>query len=206
MVCKSPPSDSIVFSPDGKTLVLGGSFSGYAKVYSVNGTTVTYISNIYSNNGTASLSAYVNSVSFSPDGKVLVLGGRLAGNAKAYSVNGNTITYVSDICADNGTTALNGDVDSISFSPDSKTLILGGGFRGRGKVYSVNNTVATYVSDIYADNGTTALSDYARLATFSPDGGTLVLTGDFTGKAKVYSVSGNIITYVNTLFSLTVYF
>ena len=195
--------NTAAFSPDGKTLILGGDFSGRAKVYSVSGTTITYVRDIYANTGTTALSSTVSTATFSPDGKTLVLGGSFTGKAKVYSVSGTTITYVRDIYADTGTTALSDNVGTAAFSPDGKTLVLSGWFTGRAKVYSASGTTITYVRDIYADSGTTVLSSYVLTATFSPDGKTLVLGGEFTGYAKVYSVSGTTITYVRDIYADT---
>jgi WD40 repeat protein len=192
---------SAAFSPNGKTLVLIGYFTGKAKVYSVNGNSITYVSNIYANGSSATLGGEVNSVVFSPDGKTLILGGTFSGKAKVYSVNGNTITYINDIYADGNNTALSSSVYSAAFSPDGKTLILGGSFTGKAKVYSVNGTTITYVSDIYADNSNTALSSTVWSAAFSPDSKLLVLGGLFTGRAKIYSVNGNTITYVSDIYA-----
>ena len=202
---------SIVFSPDSKTLVLGGYFTGHAKIYSIQGTTVTYVSDIYADNSNTALNGSIKSASFSPDGKTLVLVGNFTGKAKVYSVNGTTITYVNDIYADNNDNALNSTISSVDLSPDGKTLVLGGCFTGRAKIYSVNGTTITYVSNIYANAGTTALNNTVYSAAFSPDGGTLILGGGFTGYAKVYFVNGNIISYVSdvnigtTTLSSTVY-
>ena len=44
-----------------------------------------------------SLSSYSYAATFSPDGKILILGGAFTGKAKIYSVNNTTLTYVSDI-------------------------------------------------------------------------------------------------------------
>ncbi len=187
------------FSPDGNSLVLGGVFTGRAKIYSVVGTTVTFVSNIFANTGTTLLSSTANTVAFSPNGNSLVLGGAFTGRAKIYSVDGTTITFVSDIYADTGTTLLGGDPSIATFSPNGNSLVLGGSFAGRAKVYSVSGTTITFVSDIYADNGTTALSNIVNCAKFSPDGNSLVLGGVFTGRAKIYTVVGTTITFVDNI-------
>ena len=192
---------SVVFSPNGNILILGGAFSGKGKVYSVSGTTITYIDNIYADNNSTTLNNNVESAAFSLNGNILILGGRFTGYAKIYSVDGTTITYVSDIYADNNNTALNGYVNPIVFSPDNKTLVLGGRFTGYAKIYNVNGTAITYVSDIYANNGTTALTSYVYSAAFSPNGNILILGGAFSGKGKVYSVSGTTITYISDIYA-----
>jgi WD40 repeat protein len=186
---------SCVFSPDGAVLVLSGFFTGYAKVYSVSGNVITYVSDIYADNGVTPIYNEVRRCTFSPNGNILVLGGFFTGRAKVYSVSGNVITYVSDIYADNNNTILDNGIESCTFSPNGNVLILGGGFTGMAKVYSVSGTALTYISDIYADNIGTALNSTVYASTFSPDGNTLILGGSFTGRAKVYSVSGTALTY-----------
>lgn len=178
------------FSPDGSTLIIGSDYdwSGYTKVYTVSGTTVTYIGDIY---------GYCCTIAFAPDGDAVVLSRGSNANTSIHSVNGTTITKVSDIYADNGTTALNGYVETAVFSPDGSLLVLGGAFDGRAKAYSVNGTTIAYSGKIYADNGTTALSGMVNVAAFSPDGSLLVLGGGFSGYAKVYSVSGTTVTFVS---------
>ena len=189
------------FSPDGKVLVLGGQFTGYAKVYSVSGTAVTFVSNIYADAGTTALNNTVNSTAFSPDGKVLVLGGQFTGYAKVYSVSGTAVTFASNIYANSGTTFLSNVVSSTAFAPDGKTLVLGGSFSGYAKVYSVSGTMVTFVNNIYADAGTAALSRAVLTAAFSPDGKMLVLGGQFTSYAKVYSVSGTTVTFISNIYA-----
>ena len=147
------------------------------------------------------LSSYVYALTFSPNGTKLVLGGDFTGYAKIYSVSGTTVTFVSDIYADTGTTALDNYVSAAAFSPDGTELVLGGYFTGMAKIYSVSGTTVTFVSDIYADTGTTALSDTVRALAFSSDGTELVLGGYFTGKAKIYSVSGDTITFSSDLYA-----
>ena len=195
--------NAAAFSPDGGALVLGGNFTGRAKVYAVSGTTVTYVGDLYADEAGKALNAYVNAAAFSPDGKLLVLMGMFTGYAKVYSVSGTAITYVSYIYADTGSTALSNIVDAAAFSPDGGTLVLGGNFTGYAKVYSVSGTAITYVSDIYADTGSTALSSHVNAATFSPDGSLLVLGGSFEGRAKAYTVSGTTITYISDLYADT---
>jgi WD40 repeat protein len=196
------PVFSVAFSPDGTKLVIGGLFSGRAKIYSVSGTNVTYISNIYANNNNDILDNTVYSVAFSPDGNSLVLGGNFLGRAKIYSISGTTVTYVSDIYGSVGTTnVLGGDVNAVAFSPDGTKLVIGGLFTGIAKIYSVSGTTVTFVSNIYADAGTTALSSTLHALAFSSDGTKLVLGGAFTGRAKIYSVSGTNVTFVSNIYS-----
>jgi WD40 repeat protein len=193
--------NAVAFNPAGTLLVLGGNFTGRAKRYSVSGTTVTYLSDIFANAGTTILDNPVNAAAFNPDGTLLVLGGLFTGRAKRYSVSGNTVTYLGDIFADGGTTALSSTVSAVAFNPAGTLLVLGGSFTGRAKRYSVSGTTVTYLSDIFADNGTTILNDVINAVAFNPAGTLLVLGGFFTGFAKRYSVSGTTVAYLSDIFA-----
>ena len=188
--------EQIAFSPDGKTLVLiGGQVGGEAfsagAIYTVNGTNITFAANIIYRNGSTFLPERFSSVEFSPDGKLLIIGA--VQNFRTsyyciYSVDGTTITYVSDITP--GSKAFSNFVESIAFSPDGKTLVL------ENKVFSVDGTTITYVSDI-TKNGVELGNIY--IARFSPDGKTLVLGGDTRSQTAVFSVDGTTITYVSDI-------
>ena len=189
------------FSPDGGTLVLGGTFSGYAKVYSVSGTKITFVSDLYADAGGTALNSFVRAAAFSPDGGTFVLGGGFSGFAKVYSVSGTKLSFVGNIPGGAGTTALSDRVFAAAFAPGGGALVLGGYFSGYAKVYSVSGTTITFVSNIYADAGTTALSAAVKTVAIYPDGGyavragLLVLGGQFAGKAKSYTLSGTTVTY-----------
>ena len=170
-------------------------------VYTVFVDTMSYVSDIYANSGTTVLSSNVNTAVFSPDGSKLILGGQFTGRAKLYTVSGTTITYVSDIYADNSSTALSHNVNSVVFSLDGSKLILGGVFSGKAKLYTISGTTITYISDIYADNSSTALDNSVIAITLSPDGTKLIIGGIFTGKAKLYTISGTTITYISDIYA-----
>jgi WD40 repeat protein len=193
---------TVTFSPDGLTLVLGGNFTGFAKRYTVSGTTITFTNNILANAFAEAINTTVFTAVFSPDGATLILGGNFTGRAKRYTVSGTTITFTSNIFADAGTTALDSGVNAAAFSPNSATLILGGNFTGFAKRYTVSGTTITFTSDIFADAGTTALSGGIKSPAFSPDGTTLILGGWFAGSAKRYTVSGTTVTYFNQAYLL----
>lgn len=188
-----------VFSPDSRTLILAGEFSGFAKVYSVDGRSASYVGDLCGDAEGTPLSSYAKAAAFSPDGSRLALAGTFNGRAKLYAVRGNAITYLEDLCADAVGTALSAYAATAAFSPDGKTLVLGGNFAGRAKVYAMDGGAASYVGDLYAKAGTTALSNYVNTAVFSPDGGLLVLGGNFSGRGKVYAVNGTSIAYVADL-------
>lgn len=193
--------NTISLSPDGSLLVLGGGFSGYAKIYSISGSTVTYISDLYSNSGSTPLSASVSSSDFSPDGSVLLLGGNFSGFGAVYTISGTTATYLRPIYSNGMNGTLSGTVRGIKFSPSGSIFVIGGLFSGAAKVYSISGTTITYRSNIYADAGTTNLSDSVSGIVFSNDGNRLILAGNFTDSAKVYSVSGYVITFLSNIYA-----
>lgn len=190
---------TMTVSPDGSLLVVGGGFTGKAQLYSRSSNGATLIDNIYADNSETLLTGTVNRAVFSPDGTMLVLVGAFNGKAKLYSVSDGAVTYVSDIAANSTGTALSSTAYSARFSPDGGTLVITG--FGYGKSYSVSDGRITYLSEIYADANNTALSSYVQDAAFSPDGSMLVLVGGFSGRAKLYSVSGNTITYKSEIYA-----
>jgi len=133
------------------------------------------VSNIYADTGTTLLSSYALGLAFSQDGSSLIIGGNFTGYVKVYSVSGTTITFVSNVYADAGTTALSSYARTTCLYPDGTTLIVGGNFIKRAKVYSVSGTAIEFVSDIYASKETVVLSYGVYDASFSPSGDILVL-------------------------------
>ena len=86
----NPFSPSIMISSDGKILILGGKTSSSpngAKIYSINNTAVTYISDIYADNNKTQLNDYVYTISLTPDNKLLVLGGKFKEYSRIYGLN-----------------------------------------------------------------------------------------------------------------------
>ena len=183
----------LAFSPDGSLLALG--CYQYAKIYSVSGTSITSLTDLYHGK-------YVDAVSFSPDGHWFAAGGRFTGYATLYSISGTTFSSYGNIPADNNGTALSDNIKSLTFSPDSKLLIVGGMFRGNVKYYSMSDSGATYLGDLTDKDGVAFNKNYGSVySTFSPDGKMLVLVGNFASnnKGKVYKVFGNNITYAKDL-------
>ncbi|WP_251447013.1 WD40 repeat domain-containing protein [Vermiculatibacterium agrestimuris] len=179
----------VAFSPDGTVFVAGS--ANEIDVFSVDGTTFTAAGRIDLRG--------VQCLAFSPDGSTLVAGGS-SGLSKVYAVEGTTLTEVGNLYADAEGTALNGVIYAAAFSPDGSLLVLGGTFTGRAKVYAVEETSITYISDIYADTEGTTL-DFGNVAeiAFSPDGSMLLLVGGGIGWARAYSVNGTSITYIKTV-------
>ena len=104
------PAGSVAFSPDGKTLAVGG----YKEVHLVDPVTGKVLKSL---NGAAGL---VRSIAFSPDGKWLAAGGGLCQRSGE--------VQIWDVQADKLLRTLRGHRDciySVAFSPDGKLLASG---------------------------------------------------------------------------------
>jgi WD40 repeat protein len=217
---------SLTFSPDGSLLVVEGHFDGKLKLYSISGTTAAYISDIYADaNGTAfSHSDYV--ITFSPDGTMLAIVSSNANDViRIYSVSGSNIIYQYSVGNSNyyywvrfnpaGNllfTNINiysvsdGQINSPSvgrfpdntrkaiFSPDCKYIIAT--YLNGVKVYSVDGFNVSYIKELSMDNNGTRFNANIEDIAFNSDGTQLVVAGRFTGRLKLYSVSGQNITYI----------
>ena len=177
------------FSPDGKLLVVGGAINYHnpvgqsglgsnATIFSVDGTEMTYIGDI-----AGAERSMVMDIAFSPDGKLLVVGGNGSGlECTYYSVNGTKVAKIGTVMAD---TTLK-DVYSIAFSPDGKLLVIGGNFK-QSYVFSVSGTTLNYISDL-------PTCGISGKVLFDPSGKTLVL-GVLFENLNVYSVDGTTFTH-----------
>lgn len=185
--------NAAAFSPSGATLVLGGDFSHYASIFSINGTSAKFVDNI--RKGTEELTSTVNAAVYNPAGNLLVLGGEFHRFASVFSVSGANVTYLSDITKSGAT--LTGAVNVVAFNPSGNLLVLGGEFSGYAALFSVSGTTLTYIADI--TKGDAPLTGAVNTAGFSPDGGMLVLGGEFDGFASVFSVDDINITYLGDI-------
>jgi len=190
---------SVDFSHDEKHLLITGTFTGKAKWYSFNVNTgeTIFKTNLYSdiNNGALDGTIYIGTISHTD--KYITLCGDFTGEAKFYSINGDTITYLTDFYLDNNKTALNAMSVIGQFNYNDTLLCLGGWFTGKAKLYSIGiNGALTYLQDLKADIGSTVLSDYVNYAKFDSKGRKLVICGLFTGIAKAYTIENNVATYL----------
>ena len=192
----------IEFSSDGNRVILGGGYySGFLKIYSISGTNITFVSDIYTDSETSLFYSDVISISLSSDNTKLVVGGRFQYKAKLYNVSGTTVTFITNIYSDSGYTELLDDVLATAISPDSSIVVIGGKFPGYAKIYSIFENTITYIDNLYANNNSTNLSDHVYSTSISSDGNKLILGGFFDRSAKVYSLSGSTATFVADFYS-----
>jgi WD40 repeat protein len=166
-----PSVNSVVFSPDGNTLAVGGSTltSGLTPIEFWDVRDLTLTRTVYADVGS------VNSLAFSPDGKTLVDGGSSYGSplqsvghpVQAWDVaSGNLMANLS-------TTAKN--VTSVQFAGNGESLVVGGSTQYTPVVgiveifntstFSINQTFATACATVYS-------------VALSPNGETLAVGGN----------------------------
>lgn len=166
--------NSVAFSKDGKTLAIGG---GVLEIRNVStGSLVSRFRTAASN---------VFSVAFSPDETMLVAGGLLSvpatgavnGVLEVWNVASGTLTASLNTAA----TATNGAVRSVAFSPDGKTLAVGGVAPSANGGYFVGVlelwTTATFKLTASLSTGDIGTYEGVESVAFSPDGKTLASAG-----------------------------
>jgi len=107
-----PQGGAVAYSPDGKVAVCGGGFKGASRHFQVLDATTGAVVKKVSIAGEK-----VNSLSFSPDGKLLAIG---ANGVKQIEIFDTTTWAVSK------TLEANGNGTRAAFSPDGKTLVAPG--------------------------------------------------------------------------------
>ena len=163
---------SVAFSPDGKTLALGGVHRGFpgAAAWLWNTAAGHLISGPLTTGG-----GVISSVAFSPDGKTLAAGGD-DGNGKATVWLWNTATghQIGAPLTTGGNL-----ISSVAFSPDGQILATGGS-DGTARLW--NAATGQQVSNPLTSGGGPVTS-----VAFSPDGKTLA-SGDEDGQAQLWDV------------------
>lgn len=166
--------DAVVFSPDGKTVVSGGS-DGTAKIWDA-----VSLRNLH----TLKWGTWVQSVAYSPDGRLLAAGGSLQwlqkGERTTTAVGlwkGITGDKIIDLRADPLITSY---VYSVAFSPDGQTLAAG------NSAEFITRRCPVFLWDVPSGKLRRTLEGdmYIVYAVqFSPDGKTLA-TGGYAGDEK----------------------
>jgi len=153
--------NSVVFNPDGKTIV-SGAFDGTVKLWDVN--TGREIRTFRGH------SEGVNSVAFSPDGKTIV-SGSTDETVKLWNVaTGREIRTFR---------GHSGGVNSVAFTPDGKTIV-SGAYDSTVKLWDVNTG-----REIRTFRGH---SEGVNSVAFSPDGKTIV-SGSTDETVKLWNVA-----------------
>lgn len=201
----------LAFSPNGQLLVVAGDFTGQAKLYSVSNVSTSFVENIQING--AALNRHVNKAVFSPDGSLLVLAGyrsdigATAGCVSVFSVNGNQLSYISDLSF-NGETVFEAEATGAAFNTDGSLLVVTGIQNNALAVFSVNGqTITQLQSEAIASPSVidpTAAIGTATCLSFTPDGRTIIVGGQFTERAIRFRVrSGETILSLDYLDSAT---
>lgn len=137
--------NSIAYNPNGTRLILGGyresigETAGVAFVFSVDGTTITYLYDLVID-GQTTFNGAITDVRFSPDGSLIVVSG-FTGNVikvlyfeQAASSGSDTLIDLQDVSA---STADNGIVNKAIFSPNTSLLVAIGSMSEKGIQYRI---------------------------------------------------------------------
>ncbi len=164
------------YSPDGKVLVIA--YSYYVAIWLTTGASAT-LAGFLNKDGNPTYFRDTETVSFSPDGKLLAIGGDGTEKASLFGVNGSTFTYIAPILRPDGQPITDRIRCSTFFSSSPVRLVLGGhnGFLAR---YDVAGTALSNGRLLYAP-GTSSFDGTIYTVTALNTG--FVVGGSFTGKA-----------------------
>ncbi len=212
---------TVEWSPDGKLFSNAGQafvagFGGFADAFSIrtykfNGQTLSaFVSLDYHSTNTAG--GHVNSLTWSPDGRFLAVGGDKAVSGaggfantnqfRIYSYNGTSFTALTS----QSFGGFSASIQEVSWSPSGEFIALGGTGASSGGGFANNNNVR-----IYRFNGT-SLSAVTSLGTFSdvrsikwsPDGTALAI-GDPTTGLSIYRFTGTALSLVTSNATVSVF-
>lgn len=115
---------NVVFSPSGdKLLMIGGGAT--ASIYTVNGTRVTWLTDLTKSNGHA-LDSAINCINFNSTGTLLILAGDRSSTDNSYSwiysIDGDTVTYTGGITT-NSAYPVQGNIIASALSPNNNLYI-----------------------------------------------------------------------------------
>ena len=165
---------SVAWSPDGKFLAIGGTLpvsDNELQVYSFDGSTLHLVdSKSYGAPGYDDASVY--SVTWSPDGRFLAIGGKepvRGDELEIYSFNGTTLNLINS--KDYGTA-----IRSVVWSPDGRFLAIGGNGptnpnNDELQIYSFNGSSLNFIDSENYGN-------YIYSAIWNPDGRFLAIGGE----------------------------
>lgn len=175
-------------SPNNDIVVIGGVFDGVPRVYSLSNNGLELRSYVEGNGSSSATARKVTHIEFSSDGKMLAI---IYGSfMQLYSVSGESTTFLNNV--NEGLT-----IHDCKFTKDGKYAFVA--FAGALKMYSVSDSGLTYLSDVYADVSNNSFDGSVATLAISPDSSMLFVGGEFTGHAKIYSISDNTCTYISDL-------
>lgn len=160
-------AEYVQVSDDGLTAAISAGDYGVSVLYSINGTQLTYIGDIYDGeyhkNGVLEKDLLEDhAIVFAPGDNtpLVVTSSHLTDNGygKIFAVSDGVIGFTGNIPANAAGGALNGAVNEIVFSPNRQFMIATGEFDGKAKLYRVNGTVITYAGEICSDADGSAFS------------------------------------------------
>ena len=206
--------ETIEWSPDGKLLSVSGQAfvagsGGFGDAFSIrtykfNGQTLSaFVSLDY--HSTDTTGGQVNSLTWSPDGRFLAVGGNKAVSGaggfankdqlRIYSYNGTSFTALTS----QSFGGVSASIQEVSWSPSGEFIAIGGTGASSGGGFANNNNVR-----IYRFNGTslvavTSLGTFSdvRSIKWSPDGTTLAIGDPSTG-LNLYRFTGTALSLVTS--------
>jgi WD40 repeat protein len=206
--------ETIEWSPDGKLLSVSGQAfvagsGGFGDAFSIrtykfNGQTLSaFVSLDY--HSTDTTGGQVNSLTWSPDGRFLAVGGNKAVSGaggfantnqfRIYSYNGTSFTALTS----QSFGGFSASIQEVSWSPSGEFIAIGGTGASSGGGFANNNNVR-----IYRFNGTslvavTSLGTFSdvRSIKWSPDGTTLAIGDPSTG-LNLYRFTGTALSLVTS--------
>lgn len=178
-----------------KTLVIGGSFDGYASCFEISGNSVSYKGDIRFSDGTP-LDGAVSCISHIQN-NYFAFGGEFTGKAALFSIATRTVYQTLK----RGDVALDGNVLTCAYNTNKNILVIGGYFSGRASIFSVslNGDSATYLSDITKNGDVSSLGLSVLTSAVDPNGTLLVLGGSFNGYAAIFSFGENTVNYLTDI-------
>ncbi len=205
---------AVQWSPDGNYLAIGGDISGGSNndvfVYRFNRTTNTLTEVASVNPDGGATNDAVGALSWSPDGKYLVVGGTINGTTNndlfvyQFDPGVETLTQVASSNPDSGA---EDTVNAVSWSPDGQYIVIGGNIAG-----TTNNDVIVYrVLRFPFDNVITKNTLYCNSGNKNPGGVGISASSicNFIVDNKAYSnplnppIVGSNYQFVTNLFSQT---
>lgn len=190
----------VQFNSNGNRLIIAGNF--VLLLYNVNGTTFSFMKQIYNFAGTENVDAHEH-IRLSSDNKILITFGSNLSTENTntiiyFSVNGDEYTYIDTIKNSIGN-SIQKTVNDVSFSPNNKLVAVCGQFDEAIMVFSIVGNEISY-KETLTNNGTNFKPTYYTHCVFSPNGKILVFSGDDnTSGATIFTVNNQRISYYDRL-------